>query len=145
MKTTRREFLKLGVGIGGLALVPGIPVKAEPKPDPLGEWLECDGSEFLIEELPELHSVIGSAYGGQRDELTGEESFRIPDLRMRLEARPRNPYYANSPMESVTVDGLTRQPTSTALRYLIKAKHGVDTGTSDPFGEVPIGTIIASL
>ena len=41
-------------------------------------WLACDGSEYNINDYPELFSVIGTTYGGD-----GTQVFRVPDLRGR--------------------------------------------------------------
>ncbi|APV50541.1 hypothetical protein BWI17_13075 [Betaproteobacteria bacterium GR16-43] len=41
-------------------------------------WAICDGSLLPVEKFAELHSVIGSLYGGD-----GKRTFALPDLRGR--------------------------------------------------------------
>ena len=39
-------------------------------------WLLCDGASYLISEYPELHAVIGSAFGT----IDSNNLFNVPDL-----------------------------------------------------------------
>jgi len=45
-----------------------------------GGWLLCDGRELAATQHPELHAVLGTAWGGGRNSGT----FLIPDLRGRF-------------------------------------------------------------
>ena len=42
-------------------------------------WLPCDGRELAISEYPDLFSMVGSAWGGDREKKT----FNLPDLTER--------------------------------------------------------------
>lgn len=41
-------------------------------------WLYCDGAAYACQDYPELHGVIGNAYGGD------DQTFNVPDLRGRF-------------------------------------------------------------
>jgi microcystin-dependent protein len=47
--------------------------------EPPTGWLECDGSEVLIEDYPELYAAIGDNFGMP----STPDYFKIPDLRYR--------------------------------------------------------------
>jgi len=65
-------FIQNLIPVGVIDYIPGGPKN----PEDLDGWLLCDGSEYFIEEYPELYSVIGNAYGTP----TAADRFRVPDL-----------------------------------------------------------------
>lgn len=44
------------------------------------DWLNCDGSEVLIADYPELYDVIGTTYGSG----DGSTTYNLPDFRSRV-------------------------------------------------------------
>jgi len=61
----------------GTVLAFGGPATAVPE---AGGWLLCDGRELPINQFPELHAVLGTAWGRGSD----PGLFRLPDLRGRF-------------------------------------------------------------
>jgi len=45
---------------------------------PNSDWLQCDGSEYTVDDYPDLYAVIGTTYGSSGDGL-----FCVPDMRGR--------------------------------------------------------------
>jgi len=45
---------------------------------PTDKWLLCDGSEYDVDDYPNLYAVIGDTYGS-----SGSGLFKVPDLRGR--------------------------------------------------------------
>jgi len=45
---------------------------------PSDKWLVCDGSEYDVDDYPDLYAVIGDTYGS-----SGSGLFMVPDLRGR--------------------------------------------------------------
>ncbi len=61
----------------GTILAYGGPAASVPE---AGGWLLCDGRELAVAQFQELHSVLGTGWGGS----PGDALFRIPDLRGRF-------------------------------------------------------------
>lgn len=124
----RRKFFRLTGGLAAMtaltATVAGsfnhVHIAESAEPDPFGDWLECDGSENIEHELPELFVRLPDG--------------RLPDYRAYVGTDPSYPFNSDN-VPAVSYDGFTKQPSANPLRYLIKARG--------PDLELPIGTIVA--
>lgn len=65
-------FIQNIIPVGTLELVPG----GSKTQEDLDGWLLCDGSEYLIDEYPDLFRAIGYSYGTP----SSTDKFKVPDF-----------------------------------------------------------------
>jgi tail collar domain len=99
-------------------VVVGVCLDAKDRQKLLGNWIECDGSEFLCDQYPDLAKILAPGR-------SPNEKFRVPDLRGMATSIPIHPSdtdIARTLMTVSFVNGLTvdpRREVGREIRWLV--------------------------
>lgn len=109
---------------------------AAPIPDDSG-WLQCDGTNYLIADFPDLFAVIGTIYNTGS---TPVDYFSVPDLRGRVRAtlnsgETRLPSFAN------VAGGAGGESDHTLITAEMPSHSHSDTGHAHVYS-MPVATIV---